>query len=547
MAMGVQTTFLTVPPQSSIYVNGTLIGQTNMNGTLTVNINTVSNIRIENIGYFPYDFTYDPSSNATFLTVKLQPISYISMNTDPKGASVTLDGKSTFFTPATFTTYAGIHSISISMNGYISKSFSISTFPFQMTVQNVTLQPSGQVSLKSAPDGALVFLDDQYIGKTPISTVLSPGMHTISVSATNFMTSSTSISIQMSSTPQTLFFRLTKIVSVTVLSSPSNVTISMNGKTFTTPQTMQIPSGTYTYAASVAYFQPATGTIKIDRSGTYEVYLQPMTALVAFSSNPQGAAVELNGKLIGQTQMTRQIPYGLYHVKMVGIGGKVWFGDVKVDHQVVNVYGDMINAGMLLLNATPSFKTIAHIGQIWTTLPATLTASVGVYPIEFFNPNYPEKTVYVKISGGAVTNLYEYLEPMASLFVQSFPPAATVTLNGKFIAKTPIFDFKVLPGTYNLKVSWNDGYIERTLSIEGQQTYTLSFNDPTFVEISFISYPDPVKIFVDHHDEGYTPCNVKLSRGIHSYQVYDLLGNQIESGILQTTMFSSKTYFFIGG
>ncbi len=547
IAIAISVTIMTSPPQSLIYVNGTLVGQTNTNGTLTVNINAFSNIKVENIGYLSSTFSYDPASNATFVNVTLQPVSYISVVTSPQKASITLDGNNTFLSPATITISAGPHTIMIKKAGYIPQFFSLSALPFQITFENIVLQQIGDVKFTSIPSGAFLFIDDQYIGKTPISTVLSAGYHTISADATGFLQSSTSLSIGNNATPQTIVFKLAKLVNVTIDSSPSNATFSLNGRTFITPQSMKIPAGTYTYSASLTYFQTATGTLKIEKDGTYTIFMHPMLSLVAFSSNPQGAAVMLDGKLIGQTQMTMQIPYGSYDVKMIGNDGKMWFGSVNVNHQVVNVYGDMLNAGMLLVNATPALKTIVHVGQIWTDLPATLTASVGIYPVEFFNPNYPVKTVYVNINGGAVTNVYEYLQPIASLFVESSPLGATVTLNGQFIGKTPIFNFKTLQGNYNLKVSWNDGFSERQVSLRNDQNYIFSFNDPTFVEISFLSYPDPVKVFVDDRNEGYTPCSVRLSRGIHSYRIYNLIGDLIENGILQTTTFSSKTYFFVNG
>lgn len=546
ISMAVQVTFVTVPPQSLIYVNGTLVGQTNMNGTLTVNINSTSNISVQDIGYMPSNFIYDPSSESTMLTVNLKPTSYLYVTTSPTEATVFLDGEQ-FIAPATITTYPGNHTLLVEKKGYISKKLSISTSPFQITSQKVSLQPAGLVYFTSAPSYIPILMDGQYVGKTPFSTVLSAGVHFITLKATNFSESSTYLSISANATPQYLFFKLKKILSVTISASPFNAEINMNGKTFVTPQTLELPVGTYIYSASAEYYQTKVGTLSITKSGNYEIFLKPMTALVVFSSNPPGAAVKINGNLVGQTTLSKQMPYGIYNVKMIGVGGKIWFGNVKVDQQVANIYGDMINAGMVLISATPSHDTIVHIGQIWSTLPATLTASVGIYPVEFYNPNFPVKTFYLKINGGSVTNLYEYLQPMGDLFIGSTPQGATVTLNGNLIGKTPIFDAKLLPGNYEMSMSWPDTTIKRSLDIQGDQVYTVYLTDPAFVDIKFISFPDPVKVVIDGHDEGYTPFIVKLIRGVHAYQVYDLLGKQIQSGIIDTNSMASKSYFFIGG
>ncbi|MGC8704007.1 MAG: PEGA domain-containing protein [Athalassotoga sp.] len=545
LAFGIQVTILTVPPQSMVYVNGTLVGQTSLNGTIVVNLNAISNISVQNVGYLPFNFVYDPSSSSTVVVVNLQPLSYISIFTHPSGANVFID-KDLFISPATVTVSPGLHRILIEKNGYLSKTLTVSAVPFQVTKTSVELIPSGKINVNTDPSHAQIFMDGQYAGITPFSTVLNPGTYSLTLKATNFSEISTYVSISQNSTPQTLFFKMKKIVDVTIDSSPSGVFVNLGGIKFNTPKSLKVPSGTYTYTASQVYFQSKSGTLSIFSSGTYTIFLKPMTSLVVFSSNPPGAAVEINGKLLGQTQFSKQMPYGIYNVKMIGDNSKIWFGRVNVDQQVVNVYGDMVNAGMITVNATPSQNTLVHIGSIWSTLPATLNASVGIYPVEFYNPEFPPKTIYVKVNGGSITNIYEYLQPMGTIFVGSTPPAS-VNLNGKFIGKTPIFDFRLLPGTYQIDISWQDGSLSRVLNVQGDGFYNLYFTDPSFVDVKFISFPDPVKVVLDNGSEGYTPFAVKMSRGIHTYKVYDLFGNQISTGKIDTRFMNPKSYFFIGG
>ncbi|BBJ27638.1 PEGA domain-containing protein [Athalassotoga saccharophila] len=545
LVFGIQVTLFTIPPQSMVYVNGTLVGQTSLSGTIVVNLNSISNVSVQNVGYLPFNFVYDPSSGSTVVKINLQPLSYISVFTQPSGANISID-KDTFLSPATITVSPGLHKISIEKNGYLSKTLTVSAIPFQVTKTNVQLIPSGQISVDTDPSHVQIFLNGQYAGITPFSTVLKSGTYSMTLKATNFSEISTYVNISQNSTPQNLFFKMKKIVDVTIYSSPFSVFVSLNGINFKTPISMRLPVGTYTYTASQVYFQSKSGTLSISSSGTYTIFLNPMTSLVVFSSNPPGAAVEVNGKLLGQTQFSKQMPYGTYNVKMIGNNSKIWFGRVKVDQQVVNVYGDMVNSGMITVNATPSQNTLVHVGSIWSTLPATLNASVGIYPVEFYNPLFPPKTVYVKVNGGSITNVYEYLQPMGTIFVGSTPPA-TINLNGKFMGKTPIFDFKLLPGTYQIDILWQDGSLSRTLNVQGDGIYNLYFTDPSFVEVKFISFPDPVKVVLDNGNEGYTPFSVKISRGIHTYKVYDLFGNQIGMGKIDTRFMNSKSYFFIGG
>ena len=547
IALGVSLTLITVPPQSLVYVNGMLVGQTNQDGILRIKVESVSKIKVENIGYLPSTFFYSPTSKSATLLVNLKPIAYLSLNSSPKGAKVVIDGEEEVITPATVEIASGQHSLDVSKNGYAPEHLTINVKPFSVSSKEFTLKKLGRITIKSVPDHVSVDLNDELVGVTPFSTILSRGTYFLTVGATGYSRISTSLIVTENSTFISKWFRLKKLATISVSSSPSGARISMAGTTFTAPSTITVEIGKYSYTASQTYSYPATGELNISGNGKYTVKLKRIEGLVVFSSNPVGAAVKLDGKLVGQTQLSIQVPYGVHFVKMVGPDGKVWFGRVKIDQKVTTVYGDMVNTGMVLVNANPATGTIAHIGQIWTSVPATLSAGVGVYRVEVFNPNYPAITRYIKITGGRVSKLSFSLESKAKLFVLSKPLGAMVFVDGKELGHTPIFDASVPIGDQLLTIKWQDGNVQKHFLFEKDKVYALSFSDPHSVKITFLSFPDPVKLFIDGKDEGYTPCAIILSRGKHSYEIYNVMGMKIAKGELCTTAFSSKTYFFLSG
>ncbi len=532
------------PPESLVYVNGVLVGQTNANGLLTFNAEKGAKVEVESVGYFPYTFIYSCSTST--IHVKLSPISYLSISATPTGAEAVVDGND-FSLPATITLPAGKHSVTVTRDGYVPQSAFVTTQPFGLTVREFTLQKAGKFLVRSVPAHALVSIDGEEVGMTPFSTYLQNGEHLITLSASGYSNVSTTVYIAPHSSSKEIVLKLKKLFTVTIFSSPSHAVVSIASTTFTAPATLELVGGTYVYSATQCYAYPSTGVLKIERNGKYTVKLHVKMGMVVFTSNPMGAAVKLNGKFIGQTQKSLKLPYGEYRVKMVGPGGSVWFGNFVLDQQIKTVYGDMINSGMVLIRSQPSSGTIVHIGQVWTTSPATLNAAVGVYKIEFFNPNFPPLYRYVQIKAGKVSVVNVSLEPMSTFFVVTKPLGAKVMLDGKLIGYSPLFAVRTKAGEHLLSIQWPDGKLEKKLLLVKDRVYTFDFTDPNSVKVEFVSYPDPLRLKIDGKFRGYTPISIQLTRGKHTYEAYDILGNEMESGTLNTTYLSSETYFFLNG
>ncbi len=538
-------TLITNPPQSLVYVDDVLVGQTNEMGKLTCQVKMGSKVKIENVGYFPYTFTFNDSRQAT-VQVNLKPISYIFISSTPCDAYALVDG-SEYALPATITVPAGKHDVVVKRDGYLPKNIAIVSPPFGVVKRYFQLEKSGKVIVTTSPSRAMVLLDDEFTAITPFSTYLESGTHSIFLSLNGYSPISTTVVIPEESTPLNFHFNLKKLLKVTVVSSPSNAVVTMASTTFVTPATLTLNAGRYVYSAHQEYSYPSTGELFIRKSGKYIVKLKPKIGLVVFTSNPMGAAVTLNGKFIGQTQKSLRLVYGKYHVKMVGNDGKIWFGNFVLNQDIKTIYADMVNTGMVLVNAYPSTNTIAHIGQIWTSVPATLNAAVGVYKVEFFNPKYPTLSRYIEVRAGRISKIDVSLQPMSTFFVMTYPLNALISLDGEVVGRSPIFGVEVKAGEHLLSVKWDDVKMEKKVMMAKDKVYTFTFTDPNSVKVTFISYPDPLKLILDGKEKGYTPISIQLGRGEHSYEAYDVLGTEVASGTLNTTYFASKTYFFLNG
>jgi hypothetical protein len=127
---------------------------------------------------------------ATVTFVMARPVT-INVRTSPSGAEIVLDGVPITGqkTPSTFTRPAGVHTVSVSMNGYYgaSGSFNIvpprwSTYTFSFTLTPATndVSPYGKIAVNSIPQDAMIYLDGAYTGaNTPGYIETNPGKHSV--------------------------------------------------------------------------------------------------------------------------------------------------------------------------------------------------------------------------------------------------------------------------------------------------------------------------------------------------------------------------------
>jgi PEGA domain-containing protein len=130
----------------------------------------------------------------------------LSVNSDPAGATITLDGKNTGkVTPAQLIVAKGSHSVALHKAGYLDASGAVETAPGQTAQFSPTLkltgsteniktvgkfgglfggaqENSGRVSVRTTPKGAQVTVNGQPVKKTtPVDFFLNPGSYEISL------------------------------------------------------------------------------------------------------------------------------------------------------------------------------------------------------------------------------------------------------------------------------------------------------------------------------------------------------------------------------
>lgn len=185
------------PTDSNIYLDAVYKGKTPM---------TISNIaagthilEVDHSGYYDWKSTVDvPAGGTRTISTTLNPmpvssVGWLYVSSSPGGASVSLDGNPVGQTPYSGSLKlnnigAGTHTVSLSLTGYAPYSAQASVSPSTVSEVSAILQPNapvastGGLSVSSTPAGAQVFLDNQFMGITPLTlNAVTTGTHLVSI------------------------------------------------------------------------------------------------------------------------------------------------------------------------------------------------------------------------------------------------------------------------------------------------------------------------------------------------------------------------------
>lgn len=145
--------------------------------------------------------------------------------------------------------------------------------------------------------------------------------------------------------------------SVTVQSNVPGAQLSIDGRGTIggTPQTLSLPTGSYTLRVNASGYQEWSLTLQIDRDQNLAANLQPITHTLAVNSNVSGARVLINNQDRGATNFSTALSPGNYNV-IVRAPGYVDFT------QSVNLTSNQtINAQLRPATATVSLNIPANI------------------------------------------------------------------------------------------------------------------------------------------------------------------------------------------
>ena len=157
----------------------------------------------------------------------------IDVTSEPTGAEVLINGISRGTTPCSIERIPeGSVKIEIQQNGYTPHTREIALAAGEKQSVNVSLRPlPGNLNIVSIPEGARVYIDNEFKGKTPYTLDNTrPGTYRVRVEMTGHSPLARNITLEKGSTA-TEEFRLEKNIGIlSIITAPSACTILIDGK-----------------------------------------------------------------------------------------------------------------------------------------------------------------------------------------------------------------------------------------------------------------------------------------------------------------------------
>jgi hypothetical protein len=356
---------------------------------------------------------------AVFLIPKLvgkkaAPKTTLSLFTQPSGVAVFLNGDSLGITPFNAPiAQEGAVTLRFRKRGYLTLDTTV--FIQKGVPQNFSaaLQPVGRIAIAVDPPDAEVQVDGETIPASRLAALeLAVGPHTIIVSRSGYDMKQEQFQLRAGDNKPrryTLAKLGPDVGGVDIDSQPSGAEVTFNRVRAgsTRYQAQNLPPRRYSFSLSLNGYETYTGnlTVRPGQTTTLNIPLQPVRVIasagqLSVKSEPGGASVELNGRVIGTTPYeSRNTPAGNYEIVLRKKGYKDYSTSVTVEAG---------KTGRIDANLNPAFGTlqvlIKPFGSIYVdgelkkrdaNFRFTLDLQAGARKLKVTHPNYGtyEKTV----------------------------------------------------------------------------------------------------------------------------------------------------------
>lgn len=178
---------------------------------------------------------------------------------------------------------------------------------------------SGLLKITSPVAGAQVYVDNQLVGETPLTTYAAPGDHTVRVSADGHDPYVRRVTIVADRTTELTASLLPGKGTVEFAVEPMGANLVVNGRDeYRTPVRLRdLAPGNYTWELSADGFETESGEFTFTSGKNLFIVetLESSAGRFAISSRPDGANVFVDGNLVGATPLALEnVEAGVHQV-----------------------------------------------------------------------------------------------------------------------------------------------------------------------------------------------------------------------------------------
>ncbi|MCP4395977.1 MAG: PEGA domain-containing protein [bacterium] len=317
----------------------------------------------------------------------------------------------------------------------------------------------GALEIASNPDGAAVYLDNKFVGETPLNTTLAKGNYDVKVVLSGFQTYARHIAIEKNDTA-VMHARLSKEYgALHITSSPSQATVYIDGKRQgqLTPFELQVSPGKYAIRVEKDnfYFYDDEVTVEQANTMTVEADLVRQVGRIVLETVPPGAKAYIGNDLIGTTPFTHDKPVGKYVItlKKQGFRDKIIETSIAPD-ETLDVAIDLNErVGALKVTTNPPGAEV-HVNDAYQgETPIRIEKKPGEYRLVLRKKKFRDLSEELVIEDNITKNIHRDLDPViVEIRIESEPSHARIWLNGEDMGYTPV-KLNKEPGSYAIRLT----------------------------------------------------------------------------------------------
>lgn len=316
--------------------------------------------------------------------------------------------------------------------------------------------------------------------------------------------------------------------------TPPGATIKCDGVLCDPSPTVleNLPPGEHLIAAVLDGHKPAHATVRLvagQRTGLTLV-LEPITGLMLFHSQPEGADVKIEGALRGRTPLlVYDLPVGRYRANF----SKDGFQSVDIDIIVrdrapvkhsVTLKSD---SASLSIRSTPPGAVVTVNGAAYGNTPCSVErVPAGDCVIELSLDGCEPYKQNVKLSAGQNEQINAVLKEIpGSMEIVSIPEKARIYVNNEFKGESPVMLKPLPPGNYRIRAELRGhAPMARDITLERAANRTAEFRlqrNCGMLEIT--TEPAGVQVFIDGENMGTTKNKIDGTDQISQPLTIDLI------------------------
>jgi hypothetical protein len=317
----------------------------------------------------------------------------------------------------------------------------------------------GILNVDSTPTGAAVYLNNKFVGQTPLSKKISGGPYDVKLLLDGYETFARHIIIEKRQTSLVQAKLAKEYGILQINSTPTNATVFLDGKRQGqgTPLELKVPLGKYSIKVVKDQFYSFEDDVVV-KAGSPTVVQGDLVRQVGrliLETTPSGAKAYIGEDLIGTTPLTHDKPVGKYvlTLKKPGFRDKVIEANLAPDESLDITVELSERSGSLNITTNPPGAEV-HVNDAYQgETPISVQKKPGVYKVSIRKKQYRELNEEIVIEDNITKNIQRDLDPaIGQVRIDSTPSNAKVWVDGEDVGYTPIVLNK-LEGNYKIRIA----------------------------------------------------------------------------------------------